>query len=280
MEPVQIDCGSRRSIAGPLTIVIVKSEPERREFRRRLLAWFDEHARDLPWRRTSDPYAIWVSEIMLQQTRVAAVLDHYDLFMRRYPTVAALAAAAEDDVLAIWSGLGYYRRARMLHKAAKFVVSDLAGVLPRSAAGLRVLPGIGEYTSAAIASIAFGEAAAAVDGNVERVLMRLLGWDETTAPASRIREAAANALAQARPGDYNQAMMELGATVCLPRGPLCLQCPVQKQCATRGEHATAERAKMQNRDAAYVFVQRVTKRGVVEVLLVQRAKDEIGRAHV
>ena len=270
---MQIDCGSRRSIAGPLTIVIVKSEPERREFRRRLLAWFDEHARDLPWRRTSDPYAIWVSEIMLQQTRVAAVLDHYDLFMRRYPTVTALAAAAEDDVLAIWSGLGYYRRARMLHKAAKFVVSDLAGVLPRSAAGLRVLPGIGEYTSAAIASIAFGEAAAAVDGNVERVLMRLLGWDEKTAPASRIREAAANALAQARPGDYNQAMMELGATVCLPRGPLCLQCPVQKQCATRGEHATAERAKMQNRDAAYVFVQRVTKRGVVEVLLVQRAKD-------
>ena len=270
---MQIDCGSRRSIAGPLTIVIVNSEPERREVRRRLLAWFDEHARDLPWRRTSDPYAIWVSEIMLQQTRVAAVLDHYDLFMRRYPTAAALAAAAEDDVLAIWSGLGYYRRARMLHKAAKFVVSDLAGVLPRSAAGLRVLPGIGEYTSAAIASIAFGEAAAAVDGNVERVLMRLLGWDETTAPASRIREAAANALAQARPGDYNQAMMELGATVCLPRGPLCLQCPVQKQCATRGEHATAERAKMQNRDAAYVFVQRVTKRGVVEVLLVQRAKD-------
>ena len=270
---MQIDCGSRRSIAGPLTIVIVNSEPERREFRRRLLAWFDEHARDLPWRRTSDPYAIWVSEIMLQQTRVAAVLDHYDLFMRRYPTVTALAAAAEDDVLAIWSGLGYYRRARMLHKAAKFVVSDLAGVLPRSAAGLRVLPGIGEYTSAAIASIAFGEAAAAVDGNVERVLMRLLGWDEKTAPASRIREAAANALAQARPGDYNQAMMELGATVCLPRGPLCLQCPVQKQCATRGEHATAERAKMQNRDAAYVFVQRVTKRGVVEVLLVQRAKD-------
>jgi A/G-specific adenine glycosylase len=274
-----IDCGPRRSIAGPLTIVIVNSEPERREFRRRLLAWFDEHKRDLPWRRTNDAYAIWVSEIMLQQTRVAAVLDHYDLFMRRYPTVEALAAAPEDDVLAIWSGLGYYRRARMLHKAAKFVVSDLAGVLPRSAAGLRALPGIGEYTSAAIASIAFGEAAAAIDGNVERVLMRLLGWDETTAPVSRMREAAANALAQDRPGDYNQAMMELGATVCLPRGPLCLQCPVQKQCATRGEHVTAERPKMQNRDAAYVFIQRmvkhgrVTNRGSAEVLLVQRAKN-------
>jgi A/G-specific adenine glycosylase len=256
----------------------MNSAPEKREFRRRLLAWFDEHKRDLPWRRTSDPYAIWVSEIMLQQTRVAAVLGHYDLFMRRYPTVQALAAAPEDDVLAIWSGLGYYRRARMLHKAAKFVVSDLAGVLPQTAAGLRALPGIGEYTSAAIASIAFGEAAAAIDGNVERVLMRLQGWDETTAPVSRMREAAANALALDRPGDYNQAMMELGATVCLPRGPLCLQCPVQKLCATRGEHATVERAKMQNREAAYVFVQRmmkhgrVTKRGEAEVMLVQRAK--------
>ncbi len=248
-------------------------DPLRKEFRRRLLSWFDEHARDLPWRRTKDPYAIWVSEIMLQQTRVAAVLDHYDRFMRRYPTVQALAAAPEEDVLAMWSGLGYYRRARMMHRAAKMVADELGGSFPETAEALKKLPGIGEYTSAAIASIAFGDAAAAVDGNVERVLMRVLGWDEATAPMSRIREAAANMLAVSRPGDFNQAMMELGATICLPRGPLCLQCPVQQQCATRGEHATGERQKMTTKQAAYAFVQRVSKHGDAEVLLVQRDKE-------
>jgi A/G-specific adenine glycosylase len=249
------------------------AEPQRSEFRSRLLAWFDEHARDLPWRRTGDPYAIWVSEIMLQQTRVAAVLEHYDRFMSRYPTLRALAAAPEDDVLAIWSGLGYYRRARLLHKAAKFVVDELGGVLPKSAIALKKLPGIGEYTSAAIASIAFGEAAAAIDGNVERVLTRVLGWDEKTALAGRLREEAARFLAQSRPGDFNQAMMELGATVCLPRSPLCLQCPVQPQCVTRGEHATGERPKMKSRQAAYAFLRRISSRRVPEVLLVQRPKD-------
>src|SRR5450631_4129692 len=142
-------------------------------FRKRLLAWFDVHKRDLPWRRTDNPYKIWVSEIMLQQTRVAAVLDHYAEFLRRFPTVVGLANAPEPDVLAVWSGLGYYRRARMLHSGAKVVVSDHAGTLPRTSVGLRKLPGIGEYTSAAIASIAFGESVAAVDGNVERVLTRV-----------------------------------------------------------------------------------------------------------
>src|SRR6266496_3199154 len=145
--------------------------------RRELLEWYDGNRRDLPWRRTEDPYAIWVSEIMLQQTRVAAVIERYVAFMTRFPTLVALAAASEEDVLALWSGLGYYRRARMLHKAAQFVVGDLHGNMPASAEALRSLPGIGSYTSAAIASIAFGECVAVVDGNVERVLCRLQGWD-------------------------------------------------------------------------------------------------------
>ncbi|MFT4114676.1 A/G-specific adenine glycosylase [Silvibacterium sp.] len=233
-----------------------------------LLAWFDAHARDLPWRRTRDPYAIWVSEIMLQQTRVAAVIEHYARFMGRFPTLASLALASEDEVLAMWSGLGYYRRARMLHRAAQKVHAELGGVMPRTAEGLRDLPGIGAYTSAAVASIAFGEAAAAVDGNVERVLMRIQGWDETNAPAARLREAAVEFLDTARPGDYNQAMMELGATICLPRGPLCLQCPVQPLCATRGEHVIGERKKMQSKSVSYAFARR---RG--RVLLSQRPKD-------
>ena len=144
-----------------------------RKFQRELLNWFDAHARDLPWRRSDDPYHIWVSEIMLQQTRVAAVIDYYARFLTRFPSVTALALAEEPDVLAAWSGLGYYRRAKLMHQAAKVVVRDHQGQLPRSADQLRALPGIGEYTSAAIASIAFGEPAAAVDGNIERVLLRV-----------------------------------------------------------------------------------------------------------
>src|SRR5579862_939050 len=227
-------------------------------FRRLLLGWFDEHARDLPWRRTRDPYAIWVSEIMLQQTRVAAVIEHYARFMERFPTLPALAAASEDEVLACWSGLGYYRRARMLHRAARFVARELDGKLS-TAAELRALPGIGEYTSAAIASIAFGEAVASVDGNVERVITRARGWTERTALAARIRKAAAETLDRDRPGDFNQAMMELGATVCVPRGPLCLSCPVMELCATRGEHPTAARKKMRSQKAAYAFLLRIAE---------------------
>ncbi|GGH03319.1 A/G-specific adenine glycosylase [Silvibacterium dinghuense] len=233
-----------------------------------LLAWFDTHARDLPWRRTRDPYAIWVSEIMLQQTRVVAVIEHYARFMQRFPALDALASAREEDVLAVWSGLGYYRRARMLHRAAQKVQAELGGVMPKTAEELRDLPGIGAYTSAAVASIAFGEAAAAVDGNVERVLMRVQGWDESNASATRLRETAAEFLDAARPGDFNQAMMELGATICVPRGPLCLQCPVQPLCATRGEHLTGERKKMQSRTVSHAFARR---RG--RVLLAQRPKD-------
>ena len=147
-------------------------------FRRKLMSWYRSHARELPWRNVNDPYRTWVSEVMLQQTRVAAVIDHYHDFLRRFPTVLALALAPEADVLAAWSGLGYYRRARMLHKAAQFITSERSGILPATAAELRTLPGIGEYTSAAIASIAFGESIAVVDGNVERVLLRLTGRPE------------------------------------------------------------------------------------------------------
>ncbi len=155
------------------------------EFRTRLMEWYRVHARTLPWRGVADPYKTWVSEIMLQQTRVAAVIEHYLHFMERFPALVALALAPEEEVLAAWSGLGYYRRARMLHKAAQFITGERGGVFPSTAVELRTLPGIGEYTSAAIASIAFGESVAAVDGNVERVLLRLTGRPEQATAAGR-----------------------------------------------------------------------------------------------
>src|SRR5579872_3034311 len=156
------------SIASSTVSKILKTE----DFRRLLLAWYDQHARDLPWRRDRDPYRVWVSEIMLQQTRVAAVIEHYEEFLRRFPTVQKLAAAREASVLAAWSGLGYYRRARMLHGAAKLIARERGGVFPECSKELEKLPGIGRYTAAAIASIAFDEPVAVVDGNVERVLQR------------------------------------------------------------------------------------------------------------
>ncbi len=249
-------------------------------FRAKLLSWFDASKRDLPWRRTRDPYAIWVSEVMLQQTRVAAVLEHYANWMRRFPTVEVLAGSAEEEILAAWSGLGYYRRARFLHRGAKAVVAEYAGKLPASALALRGLPGIGAYTSAAIASIAFGEPAAVVDGNVERVLLRQTGCSEagaggheqTTLNAAEIQRLAASLIEPGRPGDFNQAMMELGATVCLPRNPLCLQCPVERSCRTRGEHPTMARKPGVNADIAYGLRQR-TKDDRCEVFLEQRGPD-------
>ncbi|MFZ3263986.1 MAG: A/G-specific adenine glycosylase [Terriglobales bacterium] len=200
-------------------------------FRRALLGWYDRNGRDLPWRRTRDPYAIWLSEIMLQQTRVAAVLDHYRIFLERFPDVAALAAAPEDAVLAAWSGLGYYRRARMLHRCAQEIGQN-GGRFPENSEDLQELPGIGRYTAAAIASIAFAEPAAVVDGNVERVLQRVSGKNLT---ASQCWGRAGELLSESRPGDFNQAMMELGATVCLPRAPRCLVCPIRKWCCAQGE---------------------------------------------
>jgi A/G-specific adenine glycosylase len=227
--------------------------------RGRLLAWYAAHARDLPWRRRTDPYAIWVSEIMLQQTRVAVVVDRYQKFMERFPTPVALALAPEQEVLALWSGLGYYRRARMLHRAAQYVAQNHGGNLPLRAEELRLLPGIGAYTAAAVASIAHGEPLAVVDGNVERVLCRLAGWELGSrkgggaALRRKIEKLAGRLLDPARPGDWNQAMMELGATLCAPRNPQCPQCPLVDHCKTRGEHKTPPRAPMISREVAYAL---------------------------
>jgi A/G-specific adenine glycosylase len=251
------------------------------EFRKQLHRWYRLHARRLPWRGVDDPYATWLSEIMLQQTRVATVIDRYREFLTRFPTIKALAEADEADVLALWSGLGYYRRARMLHRGAQFVQSELGGKLPGTSAELRTLPGVGEYTAAAIASQSFGESIAVVDGNVERVLLRILGRpeDKTSKGRGELSRVAQSLVPRAvrsgssnPPGDHNQAMMELGATICLPRGPLCLQCPVVEFCKTRGEHKKDVREKQRSRIVAHLLALR--KRGTVtEVLLERRASD-------
>jgi len=235
-------------------------------FRTQLLTWYDAHARDLPWRQSRDPYPVWLSEIMLQQTRVAAVIEHYHEFLRRFPTVEKLARARKASVLAAWSGLGYYRRARMLHSAAKVVARERGGEFPATAEGLRDLPGVGRYTAAAIASIAFGEAVAVVDGKVERALQRVSG---RRLAGEEFWRAAEILLDRKRPGDFNQAMMELGATVCTPRAPACLTCPVVELCATRGElDGTAKKSRQKKREIHYALARRDGA-----VFLVRRARD-------
>jgi A/G-specific adenine glycosylase len=259
--------------------------------RSRLLDWYASNRRDLPWRQSADPYAIWVSEIMLQQTRVAVVVERYQLFMERFPTLVSLALAEEQKVLALWSGLGYYRRARMLHKAAQFVASHFGGNLPERAEQLRVLPGIGAYTAAAIASIAHGERVAVVDGNVERVLCRVAGWEAGSRKGGgaqlrrKIEDLAGQLLDPARPGDFNQAVMDLGATVCAPRNPQCLACPLAAECKTRGEHKTPRREPIMSRVVAYALSVRTGQArgksrsgntrgpGTREVLLEQRPAE-------
>lgn len=244
------------------------------EFRRKLLAWYDECARDLPWRRTRDPYAIWLSEAMLQQTRAAVVVEYYERFLEKFPSLASLAQADEAEVLAAWSGLGYYRRARALRESARAVLAEYEGKIPTTAAELNRLPGVGVYTAAAVASIAFGEAVAAVDGNVERVLTRYLGHEPVpgAARSGQLRQEATRLVDPKRSGDFNQAMMELGATVCLPKGPLCLACPVRSGCKTRGEHAVAPARKMLSRKSALALVQR-KEWPKSEVLLERRPAD-------
>ncbi|HEV2275140.1 MAG TPA: A/G-specific adenine glycosylase [Acidobacteriaceae bacterium] len=241
------------------------------EFQRNILAWFDANARDLPWRRTAEPYSIWVSEIMLQQTRVAAVLDHYARFMGRFPSIIALALAPEDEVLALWSGLGYYRRAKLLHRAAQFIVREHQGSLPRTAEELRKLPGVGEYTAAAIASIAFGAQVAVIDGNVQRVIQRIFQPIEAIT-AQWARDHASLLLDRQQPGDFNQAMMELGATVCLPKNPRCPACPVKEFCLTRGEHEAGPRKQMRSREVAYALLCR-NAGGARHVLLERRSES-------
>ncbi len=210
-------------------------------FRRQLLSWFSQFQRDLPWRRTRDPYAIWLSEIMLQQTRVAAVIPYFERFLTRFPTVESLANANEHDLLAHWAGLGYYYRARNLQKAARAIV--LAGEFPSSHEAILALPGIGDYTAAAVASIAFDLPFAVLDGNVLRVLSRLFADATNIASPSGKKHfsvLAGQVLDSEHPGQFNQAMMELGATICLPKAPQCLLCPVAAHCSARAQNRTAE----------------------------------------
>jgi A/G-specific adenine glycosylase len=235
-------------------------------FRRALLRWYDANHRNLPWRRTRDPYRIWISEIMLQQTRVAAVLEHYRLFLERFPDVRALAAAPESAVLAAWSGLGYYRRARMMRQCAQKIVDDYAGRFPETSQSLQSLPGIGRYTAAAIASIAFAEPSAVVDGNVERVLERLTG---RALPKKDFWQEAQSLLEPSRPADFNQSMMELGALVCTPRQPKCNVCPVRKWCATRGEVPRNQLKSAQSKKEIWYTLAERSQR----IRLVQRPPD-------
>jgi A/G-specific adenine glycosylase len=223
------------------------ASPEPAQVAAAVVTHYRRARRDLPWRRTRDPYAIWVSEIMLQQTRVATVIPYWERWMARFPTVATLAAAPLDDVLAAWAGLGYYSRARNLHRGAGEVARRFGGRLPGEAAALRQVPGIGAYTAGAIASIAFGEAAPLVDGNVARVLARVFAIDDDVKRARggrRVWDAAAAVMAArpagAAPGDLNQGLMELGATVCVPRQPGCAACPLAAPCRARAQDRTAE----------------------------------------
>jgi A/G-specific adenine glycosylase len=215
----------------------------KQEFSALLIQWYEQNARNLPWRGHSDPYAIWVSEIMLQQTRVDTVIPYFLKWMRLFPSIDVLATASEDSVLKAWEGLGYYSRARSLHKAAHLLVLQHDGHLPNDFNLLKSLPGIGPYTAAAIASIAFGLNHAVVDGNVKRVLARLLPYTQAVNMPSaekELRQIAQDLLPADRPGDYNQAMMELGALICLPRNPRCADCPVSSLCAALMENRQAE----------------------------------------
>lgn len=230
-----------------------------------LLRWYDQNRRSLPWRETSDPYAIWISEIMLQQTRVAAVIDRYKEFLTLFPRVSDLASASLDSILAAWSGLGYYRRAKFMHEAARQIVEKLNGQFPATAKELRALPGIGRYTSAAIASIAFSEAIAVVDGNVERVLARI---DDHRYEGEAVWTRAQQLLDSSRPGDWNQAMMELGATICLPQNPICKRCPWKKCCTAPGRDIGDSKQKRRKKAEIVGLTQRRSR-----VYLVQRPPD-------
>lgn len=248
-----------------------------RELTSRLGAWFDVARRDLPWRRTRDPYAIWLSEVMLQQTRVATVVEYFGRFLERFPTVEALAAAEADEVLGAWSGLGYYRRARALHLGAREVVARYGGALPRDAAALRAIPGIGAYTAGAIASIAFGRREPLVDGNVARVLARVFGIDDDVrapATAKRLWALAERLVPSDSPGRHNEALMELGATVCTPREPKCLVCPLRDLCVARREGRQDELPVVakKRRPKVVRMAALVATRGA-EVLLAKRSDD-------
>ena len=211
---------------------------DRRRLRRNLISWYERHARDLPWRRTRDPYQIWISEIMLQQTTVAAVIPYFERFMARFPKVEALAQAEESDVLRLWEGLGYYSRARNIHKAAHLIAGEFGGEFPQSVEELQQLPGIGRYTAGAIASFAFDRRAPIVEANTLRLYSRLLGYrgdPRFTAGQQTLWQFAEDVLPQKSPGVFNQALMEVGATVCTPVSPDCRNCPVRTCCRAFAE---------------------------------------------
>lgn len=243
----------------------------------RLLSWYHANKRTLPWRGHPSAYAVWVSEIMLQQTRVEAVIPYFETWMRLFPTVRALAKASEQDVLNAWEGLGYYSRARNLHKAARIVLDQYNGEIPRDLEKLRELPGIGRYTLGAIASIAFGMNVAALDGNIKRVYARIFDLAEPVdSPAGEkiLWELAEENLPKGNAGDYNQALMDLGATICIPKNPRCLICPLMKPCRARQNGTQNQRpVKTPKKEvphyvhAAAVIVQRA------RILLAQRPSE-------
>jgi A/G-specific adenine glycosylase len=242
---------------------------------RALLRWYDRHRRDLPWRRTRDPYAIWTAEVMLQQTRVAVAEPYWRAFLERFPTPAALARAPLSAVLRSWAGLGYYRRARALHEAARLVVREHGGRVPDDAAAFARLPGVGRYTTGAVLSIAFDRPLPVLDGNVARVLARLFALRAAVREprgAAMLWERAGALVPAARPGDWNQALMELGATLCAPRAPRCGACPLRRHCRALAEDRVAELPPVPVRRAAETVrlgVAWVERRG--RVLVVRRA---------
>ena len=246
-------------------------------FARRLLDWYNGNKRSLPWRGRNDPYAIWVSEIMLQQTRVEAVRPYYRRWMKRFPSVATLARASEREVLKCWEGMGYYARARNLRAAARLVMQKHGGRLPENPAELRTLPGIGRYTAGAIASIAFGQDEPTLDGNIRRVLARVFNVREPAdAPSGqkKLWALAAGHLPKGHAGDYNQALMDLGATICLPVGPRCGVCSVRRMCEARKLGLQDERPVLKSKKVTphYVLAAAVITRGR-QVLLAQRPSN-------
>jgi A/G-specific adenine glycosylase len=235
-----------------------------------LLTFFDASARPLPWRETRDPYAVWISEVMAQQTRVETAVPYYQRWLARFPDVGTLAAAPLDDVLKAWEGLGYYARARNLHAAARLLRECHGSAVPRTYEALRSLPGVGEYTAGAVSSIAFGVPRAAVDGNVRRVLARLL--DEPAPSPSHLREVAGVLVPEHRPGDFNQALMELGAMICTPKAPRCQRCPVQGHCAAHaaGTQANRPRRKTKRSVPTIDIATAVVRDGARRLLIVRR----------
>ena len=251
--------------------------PKKRSLTNKLLDWYRANKRSMPWRDHPDPYAVWVSEIMLQQTRVDTVVPYYQRWMKRFPTIAKLAAASQQDVLNLWEGLGYYSRARNLHKAAQLVFAEYGGELPGDVAALRKLPGIGRYTAGAIASLGFGLDAAVVDGNIKRVLARIFNVEDAVDASvgeRRIWALAEEYLPSGEAGDYNQALMELGAMVCVPRNPKCNICPVNTICEANKLGLQSERpvTKPKANVPHYIVAAAVmVKRG--RVFLAQRPQD-------